>query len=194
MPFWIYGRDGETGQPTDPFFSDSRDESAARREAEALGIQIESVEGLSSKSDDQDQARPDQHAWKRVMPEALAWGLVTSILLVLFTMLSPLWPGPLGSLQIYLFVCGPFVILGVFVVIGITIALKRWILHPYRSIFVMAVCSAVSLAGLWQWAVHLDILPGNESRFYSYPQFWLAIAIGLDVSLVLAFRWRIPTR
>lgn len=148
---------------------------------------------MSSENDDQDQARFERQARAVVLATALATALATPILVVLVAMLSPRWPGPWVRLQLVLFVCGPFVILGVIAGIGITIALIRWRRHPYRSIFVVVVCSAVLFAGLWRWAVHLDILPGYESPFYSYPPFWLAIAIGLGTSLVIAFRCRVPT-
>jgi hypothetical protein len=125
--------------------------------------------------------------------DRLAWNLTLTmpILVVLFAMMSPIWPGPWWRLQIFLIVLGSFVTLGVIAGMGITIALRRWILHPYRSIIVAVVCSAILLAALWQMAVHLDILPGNERRFYSDPRFGLAIAVGLGASLVIAFRWRV---
>ncbi len=43
MPYWIRGRDSQTGKPTDPFFSDSDDEAAARAEATTQGMVVESV-------------------------------------------------------------------------------------------------------------------------------------------------------
>jgi hypothetical protein len=43
MPFWVYGRDGATGQPINPFFSEAANEAAARAEAEARGIIVESL-------------------------------------------------------------------------------------------------------------------------------------------------------
>ena len=44
MPFWLYGRDSITGQPTDPFFSAAATEEAARSEATAQGMLVDSVE------------------------------------------------------------------------------------------------------------------------------------------------------
>jgi hypothetical protein len=43
MPFWVYGRDSETGQPTDPLFSEEASVEAARAEATAQGMIVESV-------------------------------------------------------------------------------------------------------------------------------------------------------
>ena len=44
MAFWLYGRDPITGQPTDPFFSAATTEEAARSEATAQGMLVDSVE------------------------------------------------------------------------------------------------------------------------------------------------------
>lgn len=44
MPFWVNGRDSQTGQATDPFFSEAGSEEAAREEATAQGMIVESVE------------------------------------------------------------------------------------------------------------------------------------------------------
>src|SRR4051794_5587781 len=44
MPFWIYGSDNATGLRIDPFFSGADTEQAARAQAEAHGIRVESLE------------------------------------------------------------------------------------------------------------------------------------------------------
>jgi hypothetical protein len=44
MPFWVYGRDSETDQPTDPMFSQADTEDAARAEATSQGLIVERVE------------------------------------------------------------------------------------------------------------------------------------------------------
>lgn len=44
MPYWVHGRDNESGEPTDPFFTDAEDETVARAEATAQGIIVETVE------------------------------------------------------------------------------------------------------------------------------------------------------
>ena len=43
MPYWIHGRDAETGEPTEPMFSEAQSEEAARAEATAQGMIVEWV-------------------------------------------------------------------------------------------------------------------------------------------------------
>jgi hypothetical protein len=44
MAFWVYGRDSQTGAKTDPLYSEAASEEAARAEATAQGMVVESVE------------------------------------------------------------------------------------------------------------------------------------------------------
>src|SRR5262245_56535541 len=44
MPFWVYGRDRETGKPTEPLFSDATSDTAARAEATEQGMIVERIE------------------------------------------------------------------------------------------------------------------------------------------------------
>ncbi len=44
MPFWVHGRDSESGEETDPFFSVAATEADARAQAEAQGILVEDVQ------------------------------------------------------------------------------------------------------------------------------------------------------
>ena len=43
MGFWVHGRDSDSGKPTEPFFSDADSEDAAREQAAAQGIIVESI-------------------------------------------------------------------------------------------------------------------------------------------------------
>jgi hypothetical protein len=44
MPYWVYGSDSESGQPAQPFFTDADNQDAAREQAAAQGIVVESIE------------------------------------------------------------------------------------------------------------------------------------------------------
>lgn len=44
MAYWVYGQDAQTGERTDPLFSEAATEEAARAEAIAQGMIVESVE------------------------------------------------------------------------------------------------------------------------------------------------------
>jgi len=62
MPYWIRGRDNQTGKPTDPFFSDSDDEAAARAEATTQGMVVESVVRHIDELQAQDKPQTDEPA------------------------------------------------------------------------------------------------------------------------------------
>jgi hypothetical protein len=47
MPIWVYGRDQSTGNPRDPIFVETENEEAARKEAAAQGMAVDSVELVS---------------------------------------------------------------------------------------------------------------------------------------------------
>ena len=44
MPYWVHGRDAETGELIEPMFSEAESEEAARAEATARGMIVERVE------------------------------------------------------------------------------------------------------------------------------------------------------
>ncbi len=44
MAYWVYGRDSQTGEKTNPFFSEAATEDAARAEATAQSMLVEWVE------------------------------------------------------------------------------------------------------------------------------------------------------
>ena len=48
MPYWIYGRDDQTGETTRPYYSDSNDETIARALAEEQGLIVDSIERVGS--------------------------------------------------------------------------------------------------------------------------------------------------
>jgi len=49
MPFWVYGRDRESGEPTE-FFSDAANEAEARSQASEQGIVVERIEAAPESS------------------------------------------------------------------------------------------------------------------------------------------------
>ena len=51
MPYWVYGRDSSTGQPSEPFFCDAESEEDARKQANAAGISSEEVEEVKGRAD-----------------------------------------------------------------------------------------------------------------------------------------------
>jgi hypothetical protein len=58
MPYWVYGKDAATGQPSEPFFCNAESEEAARQQASAEGILVEEVEHVEGAPEQDDSGAP----------------------------------------------------------------------------------------------------------------------------------------
>ena len=82
MAYWIRGRDSQTGEPTDAFFSEADNEDAARAQATAQGMVVESVECHIEGPKPSENPRNEQKSKPGLKRRLFQLGLVILLLVI----------------------------------------------------------------------------------------------------------------
>ena len=83
MPYWIRGRDSQTGGPTAPFFSAADNEAAARTEAISPGMVVELAVRLIEEQQPEEKPQSEQDSRARLLRRRFQFGQRRLVVFVL---------------------------------------------------------------------------------------------------------------